>query len=193
MLARSVDTSRKYVDGIGLNNVITDAGNFILINNTVRGLDRNDRIGSAEQAFSVQVRIRLTAQVPDPAITPAWVRIILFRWKTPRGVAPFNQSILQANQSGAELVISPYQLDTRGQYQIYYDRVVSMQSNSPSQGVFIKIYRKLNFKVWHTINNNANDIQSIVSNALYLYTVSNQVTGGLQASIDLFTRYRFTG
>lgn len=193
MLMRSVDTSRKFVDTIGKAGTVLITAAILLVNITDRGVNRNQRIGSIERAFSLQFRLTLIAPVAANPSTAAFVRVVLFRWKQPNGSEPTAADLFQEAGDGVEMMISPYNLDSRGKFKIYYDRVFQMQQQSPGAARLIRVYRKLRFQVFHTTGNDAADITSIERNALFILLVGDNDTGGNQPTFNLFTRYRFTG
>lgn len=193
MLWRATDTSRKRTDVL-IEGATNDTGQLNLLNATVRGTQSDQRVGDVEQAYSIQFRATLKPITANPPVIEAsYVRVVIFLWKEPDGVEPLIAQLFQNSTTGVRLIISPYNLGNRGKYEVLYDRTFKMQAFSGPQSAVFKFYKKLAFKVYHTSGNNNGDITSIERNSIYLFTNTDQMTGGLRPVFSFFSRYRYTG
>ncbi len=191
MLMASVDTSRKRVD-FTAQGVTGTAGTVNLLTGNIRGVDNDDRQGDIEHAYSYQFKYTLTSVTVNPMIVQVtFVRVILFRWKNPFGAVPGVGDVLQNTALGLAIV-SPYQLNSRFNLVVYYDKVHPVQGLSGESGAMGTFFKRMRFRVLHTAANNNPNITSILQNGLFLLTIDDHA-GTDPPVLDFYGRYRFTG
>ncbi len=188
-LARYIDTTRHYRDINTGATSISAAGTVLLLNGTQRGSGYEQRIGDAETAMSIQYRG--TLQGASGAAGPSYVRLILLIDKRPNATFLLIDDVLDTIGTG-DAVNSPLNLEQGNRFRILKSRVFSI-TNSDTIARSFTYFKRMHMTVRHNHSDNAVDIGTFETNAIYLVLVSDQVTVANQPTLTVFSRYRFVG
>lgn len=187
----------KFSDTSGGLNPAT-AGNFRLLNSTVQGTTDITRIGDEVSATSIQVKGWVKA---DPTITSIntdvsrAVRIIVFWDAQANGAAPTLAQLLDLSVA-TDGTQAPYNHTFQKRFKILKDKFfavnpfyVTTGPNVADTMTFFRFKRKLGRRVKY--NGNAGTIADIVSNSLYVVTITDSVANANIAQVNLSTRFIF--
>lgn len=159
-----------------------NAWSLNLINGVSRGDDYDDRDGRQIKVKSIQCSWNVIRNAS--ATADQMVRIIVFIWRSPDGVAPTIDDVLQP---GATAMVRIRSLNDRKNTRILYDKVVNLSTGNMTN-VVLRYYKKIDLTTIFN-ENTAGNIGDIDTNAIYVAIVSSDNTN--QPSVNWTSRVRF--
>lgn len=198
LLRRTLNNAaEKKLCDIGPNQAFNTTGFPLLLLAVSAGTDDNARIGRKINLQSISFRWNFEAGFTGQ---PEQVRILIVQDLQSNGVAPTLVAVLAQPNT-----ISPYNMDTRQRFKILFDHTEQYHNIINSAGVppgnfstpgFLdpkhrdKMYKKLNNSVEYT--GTGGTVASIVTGAVYLFTVGNFGAGPANPTAFGVSRITFT-
>lgn len=150
-----------------LVSAYNNVGTLVLLNGTSTGDANTTRDGNKISMRSLYIGCSAVLA----SSTSDLMRLVIFKWKSPDGVAPIPSDVL-SNVSSSYIIEAPYTFNKRKLFQVLYDKTFQVNANSNHYYSFKKL---INLKGSITTYKGATaSVSDMSSNALYALLCSDK-------------------
>lgn len=168
-------------------------GHIVPLNLIGSGSGVNQRIGRKITIKSAQVRgtLQIRSELAESDLFPDTAARIMLVYDTQTNGAIATSAQIFAPTGASVTAWSPMNLDFRERFRVLADKQYAVVSTYPSNGISIKMYKKMNLETTYNIDTSPGAISQINTGALYLIVVLSNTTDNSTNPLTAYPRLSY--